>query len=95
MSSGTEDRWSETGHPNLIGEGRDDYLSDIMWLIGDIYQGEQALPFRQYRRVSDDRLATVPLLRVDATTDVDLTWRIEAPRARVWQCATEADLLAQ
>lgn len=37
----------------------------------------------------------MPLLRVDATTDVDLTWRIEAPRARVWQCVTEVDLLAQ
>lgn len=40
-------------------------------------------------------LAGVPLLRIEETTDLDLTWRIEAPRARVWQCATEADLLAQ
>lgn len=42
-----------------------------------------------------DSLAVVPLLQVDATTDVGLTWRIEVPRPRVWQCMTNADLLSQ
>jgi uncharacterized protein YndB with AHSA1/START domain len=37
----------------------------------------------------------VPLLQIDESINVSLTWRIEAPRARVWQCITDADLLRQ
>ena len=43
-----------------------------------------------------NRLAAVPLIQVDAdSVNVCLTWRIEVPRARVWQCITDADLLSQ
>jgi len=41
------------------------------------------------------RLAAVPLVHIDESVDVSLTWRIEVPRARVWQCLTDADLLSQ
>lgn len=41
------------------------------------------------------RLAVVPLIQIDESVDVSLTWRIEVPRARVWQCMTDADLLGQ
>ncbi|HEY6935281.1 MAG TPA: SRPBCC domain-containing protein [Marmoricola sp.] len=37
----------------------------------------------------------MPLIRIDESVDVSLTWRIEVPRARAWQCLTEAGLLAQ
>jgi uncharacterized protein YndB with AHSA1/START domain len=37
----------------------------------------------------------VPLLQIDDTDDVRLTWRIEVPRARVWQCLTDTDLIHQ
>jgi len=43
-----------------------------------------------------NRLAAVPLIQVDDdSVNVSLTWRIEVPRARVWQCITDADLLSQ
>src|SRR5215470_14511775 len=42
-----------------------------------------------------NRIAAVPLVSIDESTDVSLTWRIEVPRARVWQCLTDADLLSQ
>jgi len=45
--------------------------------------------------VATDRLAAVPLLQIDESTDLSLNWRIEAPRARVWECITDADLLSQ
>jgi uncharacterized protein YndB with AHSA1/START domain len=35
------------------------------------------------------------LIHIDESVDVSLTWRIEVPRARVWQCMTDADLLSQ
>jgi len=35
----------------------------------------------------------VPLLQIEESVNVSLTWRIDAPRARVWQCITDADLL--
>ena len=42
-----------------------------------------------------NRLAAVPLIQVDDdSVNVSLTWRIEVPRARVWQCITDADLLS-
>lgn len=41
------------------------------------------------------RLGAVPLIQMDESVDVSLTWRIEVPRARVWQCLTDADLLSQ
>jgi uncharacterized protein YndB with AHSA1/START domain len=37
----------------------------------------------------------VPLIQIDDTDDVSLAWRIEVPRARVWQCLTDADLIHQ
>ena len=37
----------------------------------------------------------MPLLEIDETTDLSLKWRIEASRARVWECVTDADLLSQ
>ena len=37
----------------------------------------------------------MPLVHIDESVNVSLTWRIEAPRARVWQCLTDADLLGQ
>lgn len=45
--------------------------------------------------MATDRLAAVPLLQIDESTDLSLNWRIEAPRARVWECITDADLLSQ
>jgi uncharacterized protein YndB with AHSA1/START domain len=45
--------------------------------------------------VAADRLAAVSLLQIDESTDLSLTWRIEAPRTRVWDCITDADLLSQ
>ena len=42
-----------------------------------------------------NRLATVPLIQLDESVNVSLTWRLEVPRARVWQCITDADLLSQ
>jgi len=44
---------------------------------------------------SPNRLAAVPLIHIDESVDVSLMWRIEVPRARVWQCLTDADLLSQ
>jgi len=44
---------------------------------------------------SANRLAAVPLIHIDESVDVSLMWRIEVPRARVWQCLTDADLLSQ
>jgi uncharacterized protein YndB with AHSA1/START domain len=35
------------------------------------------------------------LLRIDQSADLNLAWRIEAPRIRVWDCITDADLLRQ
>lgn len=35
----------------------------------------------------------MPLIEIDESVDVSLTWRIEVARARVWRCLTEADLL--
>jgi uncharacterized protein YndB with AHSA1/START domain len=37
----------------------------------------------------------MPLLQIDASTDVTLAWRIDASRARVWECLTEAGLVGQ
>ena len=37
----------------------------------------------------------MPLLQFDSSTDLTLVWRIEAPRARVWRCITDADLLSE
>jgi uncharacterized protein YndB with AHSA1/START domain len=37
----------------------------------------------------------VPLIQIDETDDVSLTWRIEVPRARVWQCLTDTPLIRQ
>ena len=37
----------------------------------------------------------MPLIQIDESVDVSLTWRIEVPRARVWQCITDAELLSQ
>lgn len=36
----------------------------------------------------------MPLLQVDTSTDLNLTWRVEASRARVWECITNADSLS-
>lgn len=41
------------------------------------------------------RLAAVPLIQIEETDDVSLTWRIEAPRARVWQCLRDTDIIRQ
>lgn len=35
------------------------------------------------------------LIRIDSSADVSLIWRIDAPRGRVWQCATDPALLRQ
>jgi uncharacterized protein YndB with AHSA1/START domain len=35
------------------------------------------------------------LIHIDESVDVSVMWRIEVPRARVWQCLTDADLLSQ
>ncbi|MGN6577213.1 MAG: SRPBCC family protein [Nocardioides sp.] len=37
----------------------------------------------------------MPLLQMDETVSATLTWRINVPRSRVWQCLTTADLLSQ
>jgi uncharacterized protein YndB with AHSA1/START domain len=37
----------------------------------------------------------VPLIQIDETDAVSVTWRIEVPRARVWQCLTDIDLIRQ
>jgi uncharacterized protein YndB with AHSA1/START domain len=37
----------------------------------------------------------VPLIHLDESIDVSLTWRVDVPRARVWRCLSEADLLGQ
>ena len=37
----------------------------------------------------------MPLLRIDESAGLSLSWRIEAPRIRVWDCITGADLLSQ
>lgn len=37
----------------------------------------------------------MPLLKMDASTTVSLTWRVEASRARVWDCLTDPGLLSQ
>jgi uncharacterized protein YndB with AHSA1/START domain len=37
----------------------------------------------------------MPLVQIHETLDVELEWRIEAPRERVWACVTNADLLTQ
>lgn len=44
---------------------------------------------------SAPRLAAVPRIQIGGTVDVSLTWRVDVPRARVWQCLTEAHLLSQ
>jgi uncharacterized protein YndB with AHSA1/START domain len=44
---------------------------------------------------SANRLTAVPLIHIDESVDVSLTWCIEVPRARVWQYLTDADLLSQ
>lgn len=41
------------------------------------------------------RLALVPLVHIEESANVSLTWRMDVPRARVWQCLTNADLLGQ
>ena len=41
------------------------------------------------------RVAAVPLIQIDESVEVSLTWRIAVPRARVWQCMTDAGLLSQ
>lgn len=41
-----------------------------------------------------NRLPGVPLLQMDASTNVNLTWRVDASRARVWDCITNPDLLS-
>jgi uncharacterized protein YndB with AHSA1/START domain len=45
--------------------------------------------------VATDRLAAVPLLQIDESSYLSLNWRIEAPKTRVWECITDADLLSQ
>lgn len=45
--------------------------------------------------VVSHRLADMPLIHIGESVDVSLTWRIEVPRPRVWQCITDADLLNQ
>lgn len=35
----------------------------------------------------------MPLLQIEESTNVNLSWHIAAPRARVWQCITDAALL--
>lgn len=47
------------------------------------------------RRFAPPRLPAVPLSHLGESVDVSLTWRIEVPRARVWQCLTDPDLLIQ
>ena len=37
----------------------------------------------------------MPLNQVCESADLTLTWRIDVPRARVWQCLTDAVLLGQ
>lgn len=37
----------------------------------------------------------MPLIKIDGTDDVSLTWRIEVPPARVWRCLTDTDLIGQ
>ena len=37
----------------------------------------------------------MPLLRRDCSRDLTLAWRIDAPRARVWQCITDTELISQ
>ena len=37
----------------------------------------------------------MPLIQLDDSVNVSLAWRIEVPRARVWQCLTDANLLRQ
>ncbi len=37
----------------------------------------------------------MPLVHIDESVEVSLTWQIDVPRARVWQCLTHADLLGQ
>jgi uncharacterized protein YndB with AHSA1/START domain len=37
----------------------------------------------------------VPLIKTDETDSVSLTWRIEVPRIRVWQCLTDRGLIRQ
>jgi uncharacterized protein YndB with AHSA1/START domain len=35
------------------------------------------------------------LVQIVESVDVSLTWRIDVPRTRVWECLTHADLLGQ
>lgn len=37
----------------------------------------------------------MPLIKIDETNNVSLTWRIEVPRVRVWHCLTDPDLIGQ
>ncbi len=37
----------------------------------------------------------MPLVQINEAVEVSLDWRIEATRARVWECITDADLLSQ
>lgn len=37
----------------------------------------------------------MPLVRIHEAADVRLDWRIDAPRAQVWQCITDPVLLSQ
>lgn len=37
----------------------------------------------------------MPLLRLETSHDLSIAWRIDVPRARVWHCITDADVLGQ
>lgn len=37
----------------------------------------------------------MPLIQVDPSPDVSLTWHVDVPPARLWECITQADLLRQ
>ena len=37
----------------------------------------------------------VPLVHIDESVNVSLTWRMDVPRERVWHCLTNVDLLGQ
>lgn len=50
---------------------------------------------RKFQVLAATRLAAVPLIRIEETDDVSLTWRIEVPRARVWECLSDKNLIRQ
>ncbi|WP_203925059.1 SRPBCC family protein [Rugosimonospora africana] len=37
----------------------------------------------------------MPLTKLETSTNVSVTWRIESPPSRVWACLTDAHLLSQ